>query len=83
MYRYGVDMRYAKSTLVVYRDHRMSFYDIKESFMPKIRTLWHKFQNCIVQDTTAFVIDQDGKVIWHGNSASQEMDKSIAKALGN
>ena len=31
----------------------------------------------------AFVIDQDGKVIWHGNSASQEMDKSIAKALGN
>jgi thiol-disulfide isomerase/thioredoxin len=31
----------------------------------------------------AFVIDQNGEIIWHGNSASSEMDKIIAKALGN
>jgi thiol-disulfide isomerase/thioredoxin len=30
----------------------------------------------------AFVIDQNGKIIWHGNSRSSEMDKVIAKALG-
>jgi thiol-disulfide isomerase/thioredoxin len=29
----------------------------------------------------AFVIDQKGKVIWHGNSGESEMDKVIAKAL--
>jgi thiol-disulfide isomerase/thioredoxin len=29
----------------------------------------------------AFVIDQNGSIIWHGNSASSEMDKIIAKAL--
>ncbi len=59
MYRYGVDMRYAKSSLVIWKDDRMSFTDIKEAYMPKIRTLWHKFQNCIVQDTTSMVIDWD------------------------
>jgi len=59
MYRYGVDERYAKSTLVCHKDERMSFYDIKESFMPKIRLLWIKFENNLVQDTTASIIDQD------------------------
>lgn len=29
----------------------------------------------------AFVIDQAGKIIWHGNSASPEMDKAISSAL--
>jgi len=30
----------------------------------------------------AFVIDQNGRIIWQGNSGSSEMDKVIAKALG-
>lgn len=59
MYRYGIDMRYAKSSLVIWKDERMSFTDIKEAYMPKIRTNWHKFQNCLVQDTTAMAIDWD------------------------
>lgn len=60
MYRYGVDMRYAKSTLVIWQDEsRMSFTDIKESFMPKIRTTWHKFQNALVQDTSGLIMDED------------------------
>jgi thiol-disulfide isomerase/thioredoxin len=29
----------------------------------------------------AFLIDRDGKIIWHGNSASPEMDKAISAAL--
>lgn len=60
MYRYGVDLRYAKSTLVIWRDTtRMSYTDIKEAYMPKIRNMWHKFQNCLIQDTTAMAISQD------------------------
>lgn len=59
-YRYGQDVRYAKSTLVVWKDEsRMSFTDVKEAFMPKIRTSWHKFQNCLIQDTTALAISRD------------------------
>jgi len=60
MYRYGVDMRYAKSTLVIWKDEsRLTYTDIKEAFMPKIRTTWHKFQNCLVQDTTALAMSND------------------------
>lgn len=59
MYRYGIDMRYAKSTFVVWKDERPSFTDIEQAFMPKIHTTWHKFQNCLVQDTTALAIDFD------------------------
>lgn len=59
MYRYGVDMRYAKSTLVLWRDDRPSFTDVKEAFMPKIRTEWHKFQNCIINDFGGIMISQD------------------------
>lgn len=59
-YRYGQDVRYAKSTLVVWKDEsRMSFTDVKEAFMPKIRTTWHKFQNCLIQDVTALAISRD------------------------
>jgi hypothetical protein len=60
MYRYGVDFRYAKSTLVIYKDDtRMSYTDIKEAFMPKIRSTWHKFENCLIQDTQALGIAKD------------------------
>lgn len=60
MYRYGVDQRYAKSALVIYRDlTRMSYSQIKERFMPKINTLWHKIQNCLVQDVNAMGWDSD------------------------
>lgn len=59
MYRYGVDLRYAKSTFVVWKDLRPSFTDIEQAFMPKIHTTWHKFQNCLVQDTTALAMDSD------------------------
>jgi hypothetical protein len=60
MYRYGVDSRYAKSTLVVWRDDtRPSFTDVKQAFMPKIHTTWHKFQNCLVQDTTSVLFSLD------------------------
>lgn len=60
MARYGVDMRYAKSPLVIYRDiSRPSYSQIKARFMPKITTLWHKIQNCIVQDMNAMAWDTD------------------------
>jgi len=59
MFRYGVDRRYAKSSLVVWKDDQPSCTDIEEAFVPKINTTWHKFQNCLVQDTTAVVIDED------------------------
>jgi hypothetical protein len=60
MYRYGVDMRYAKSQLVIWNDDsRPSYTDIKEAFMPKIRTEWHKFQNCIVNDVSGTFIAHD------------------------
>lgn len=60
MYRYGVDARYAKSTLVVWQDTtRMSYTDIKEGFMPKIRTSWHRFQNSLVSDVSGTFIAAD------------------------
>lgn len=60
MYRYGVDARYAKSTLVVWKDiTRMSYTDIKEAFMPKIRTAWHRFQNSLVSDVSGTFIAAD------------------------
>lgn len=60
MYRYGVDERYAKSALVIYRDQRRpSYTQVKQRFMPKIHTLWHKIQNCIVQDVNAMAWDYD------------------------
>lgn len=60
MHRYGVDFRYAKSSLVIYKDDtRMSYTDVKEAFMPKIRNTWHKFQNCLIQDTQALGISKD------------------------
>jgi hypothetical protein len=60
MYRYGVDMRYARSQLVIWNDEsRPSYTDIKEAFMPKIRTEWHKFQNCIVNDVSGTFIAHD------------------------
>lgn len=59
MYRYGVDMRYAKSTLVIWQDPRPSFMDLEQAYMPKIHTAWHKFQNCLIQDVTGVVFDYD------------------------
>jgi hypothetical protein len=59
MYRYGADMRYAKSTLVVWKDDRPSIRDIQESFMPKIRNAWHQFQNCLINDFDAVGISED------------------------
>lgn len=58
MYRMGVDGRYTKSGLVLYRDERPSFVDVKQAFMPKIHTTWHKYQNCLVQDTTALLMSK-------------------------
>jgi hypothetical protein len=60
MYRYGVDMRYAKSSLVIWKDDtRPSFTDRKECFMPFIRTLWHKWQNCIINDKSGVVFSNE------------------------
>ena len=59
MYRYGTDMRYARPTLIIYKNDLPSCTDIEEAYMPKIRAMWHKFQNCLVQDTNAVVIDWD------------------------
>lgn len=59
MFRFGVDRRYAKSSLVIWRDDTPSCTDIEEAFMPKIYNTWHKFQNCLIQDTNAVVIDED------------------------
>lgn len=59
MFRFGVDRRYAKSPLVIWKDESPSCTDIEESILPKIYTTWHKFQNCLVQDTQAVVIDED------------------------
>ena len=59
MYRYGVDWRYSRSSLVLWRDERESFSDTVQHFMPKINFLWHKIQNCLVNDTTGIAFDQD------------------------
>lgn len=59
MYRYGVDERYAKSSLVVWKDERASFTDVKEAFMPKIRFSWQKFQNCLINDIDAVGLSED------------------------
>jgi hypothetical protein len=60
MMRYGADKRYAKSSLILWKNEtQQSWTDIKEAFMPKMRTLWHKFQNCIVQDVQGLALDQD------------------------
>lgn len=59
MYRFGVDLRYAKSTLVIWNDPRPSFTDIKESIMPKIRLEWFNFQNCIINDFDAVGLSDD------------------------
>ena len=59
MYRYGVDWRYSRSSLVCWKDPRASFSDIKQRFMPKIHTLWHKIQNCIINDITGIAFDKD------------------------
>lgn len=59
MYHYGVDMRYARSELVVWKDLRPSFQDVVQAYMPKIHTTWHKFQNSLVQDTSALLVDFD------------------------
>lgn len=57
--RYGEDLRYAKPTLVLWRDIRPSFTDVKQAFMPKIHNLWHKFQNCLIADTNGIAIADD------------------------
>lgn len=59
MYRYGTDMRYAKSSLVIWKDDRPSFKDIEEAFMPKIRNAWHQFQNCLINDIDAVGLSED------------------------
>lgn len=59
MYRYGVDMRYAKSSLVIWKDDRVSFTDIEQAFMPKIHTAWHKFQNCLTNDVDAVAMAEE------------------------
>lgn len=81
MYRYGVDQRYAKSDLVIWQDRtRPSYSEIKQRYMPKIHTCWHKFQNCIVQDTSAQVMDYDLlagmlSAVDEGNSGAQKVNK--------
>lgn len=59
MFRFGVDRRYAKSSLVLWRDETPSCTDIEESIMPKIHTLWHKLQNTLVNDFSGVAIDED------------------------
>ena len=59
MFRYGVDRRYAKPSLVIYNTRKPSVLDIMEGIMPKIHTLWHKFQNAIVNDASGVAIDED------------------------
>jgi hypothetical protein len=60
MYRYGVDARYAKSTLVVWKDEtRMSHTDIKESIMPEIRTAWHHVQNALANNVSGTFVAHD------------------------
>lgn len=59
MYRYGVDRRFAKSPLVIWKDDQPSCTDIEEAILPKIYNTWHKFQNCLIQDTNAVIIDED------------------------
>jgi hypothetical protein len=57
--RYGEDLRYAKPSLIIWSEQRPSFTDVKQSYMPKINNLWHKFQNCLIQDTTALAMSND------------------------
>lgn len=87
MYRYGVDYRYAKSSLIVYRDNtRMSYTEIKERFMPNINNLWHKIQNCLVQDYNATIMAQDfiialSNTITDANEQNKDGGQSILKQI--
>lgn len=86
MERYGVDSRYAKSALVVYRDNsRPSYTAIKYRFMPKINTLWHRIQNCIIQDINGMGWDEDllAGVLQAVDSANEQDSKGGGDALIN
>lgn len=77
MMRYGVDRRYSKLQLVIYKnDHQASWTDIKESYMPKIHTLWHRFQNAIVQDVQGMAMSNDliGGMLNAVDGANKEED---------
>lgn len=47
--REGDDWRYAKSSLIMYFSPKMSYFDIKEAFMPYINLLWLQSKNEFVQ----------------------------------
>jgi hypothetical protein len=77
MYRYGVDMRYARSTLVIWKDDRPSFTDIEQAYMPKIHSAWHKFQNCLFNDVSAVLLAEEFL-----GSALQAVDESNKDGKG-
>lgn len=58
--RYGEGGRYAKPPLVIFDNSKQaSFTDITRAFMPKIDIVWHKFQNCLVNDFKATIFSDD------------------------
>jgi len=58
--RYGEGGRYAKPPLVIFDNSKQaSFTDIVMAFMPKIDIVWHKFQNCLVNDFKATIFSDD------------------------
>jgi hypothetical protein len=58
--RYGEGGRYAKPPLVIFDNSRQaSFTDVVMAFMPKINIVWHKFQNCLVNDFKATIFSDD------------------------
>lgn len=60
MMRYGKDFRYAKSSLILWKNNtQASWTDIKQAFMPKIHMLWQQFQNCIVNDVDAVAMSNE------------------------
>jgi len=60
MMRYGADRRYAKSSLIVWKNEtQASWTDIKEAYMPLINLLWQEFQNCIVQDVDGVAMSNE------------------------
>lgn len=55
IHRYGDNRRWAKCSLVVWKNPRISFSDIMERFMPKINFLWLKFQNNLANDQNGVI----------------------------
>jgi hypothetical protein len=84
MYRYGVDMRYAKSQLVIWRDERPSFEDVKQEFMPLIHTSWHNFQNYLINKVDGVLLAEEFVAsVLSATDEANKQDRGTSQGRGN